>query len=321
MFVSYFAFVISPRIRKIASSYSLNTHITGFSVVNKMFLLVGTNGSILIFKYTLPGRRQPILRLWLDERVVAMWVHRSPFTLFPKLSSRDFEPAKTDRELLVVRFVTPDSGVHTKPRGYLGRVLVTTTPIFDFLTKQYPPGTILNPGEWRRSILLLEYLPLPGLLGHMAFFVSGTRMVLPVGEEDGECVKYVECNFDPRWAMFVDWMARCGDEVARGWTIKNRGPFIVSSRSFRAPRTTAVAITYDHKVVSIVHSPSLLVARLIPPPVYLLQYTRCRCTSHPRLTTNLHGALSVFFKEEGWRVMTTGSNSYPWKMTYDVYTR
>ena len=179
-------------------------------------------------------------------------MHKSPITLFPKLSDRDFAPAQTGRELLVIRFVTPAPGVHERPRGYFGRVLVTVAQTFDLLTEKYPPGSTLSPSEWKRFILQFGYLPLPCLRETMDLFVSGTRMVLPVGEVDDERVKYVEYNFDQHWAMFVDWMARCGDEAAAGWTIEKRGPFIVSSRPHYVRKgTTNVMITDDHVVVSI----------------------------------------------------------------------
>jgi hypothetical protein len=255
-FFSQTAFVFSsPWIRQIASSYSLNTPITGFSFINESFLLVGTSGALLVFKYSVPARKQPVLRLRIDERIAEMWVHKSPAMLFPKLSRRDFAPAKTGRELLVIRFITPAPAVRNRPRGYFGRVLVTVTQIFDFLTEKYPPGTTLSPSEWKRFILPLGYLSVPGLRKTMDFFVSGTRMVLPVGEVDDERIKYVEYNFDQHWAMFVDWMARCGDEAAKGWTIKDHGPFVVSSRPFYVPKeATHVMITDDHMVVSIGHS-------------------------------------------------------------------
>lgn len=241
----------SPRVRQIASSHSLNTHITGFSFVNGRFLLVGTSGTILVFRYSLPGRRQPVLRLRIDDRITGMWVQKSPVTLLPKFSSREFIPAKTGRELLVIRIITPAPRACNKTRGYLGRVLVTVTKIFDFLTEKYPTGTALSPSEWGPFILTQAYLPLPHLLERMDHFVSGTRMVLPVSEMDDGRVEYVEYNFDQHWAMFVDWMARCGDEAAREWAVKRCGPFIVSSRPFDVPRETInVMITDDYMVVS-----------------------------------------------------------------------
>ena len=258
----------SPRTRQLASSYTLNTHITGFSFINRRYLLVGTSGALLIFKYSVPGRRQPVLRLRIDERITGVWVHKSPATLFPKLSTRDFEPAETGRELLVIRFVTPVPAVRNRPRRYLGRVLVTVTKIFDFLTEKYPPGTALSPSEWKRFILPLEYYPMPCLRENMDFFVCGTRMVLPIGQVDDGRVQYMEYNFDQRWAMFVDWMVRCGDEAGREWAVKKRGPFIISSRPFYAPKGTRVMITDDHMVVCVAHSPSLLVSRLIPLRVF-----------------------------------------------------
>ena len=258
----------SPRTRQFASSSSLNTHITGFSFINKRFLLVGTPGALLIFKYSVPGRRQPVLRLRIDERITGVWAHRSPTTLFPKFSSRDFAPAETGRELLVIHFTTPAPAVRNTPRGYLGRVLVTVTQIFDFLTAKYPSGTTLCPDEWKRFILPLGYHPIPGLRETMNFFVSGTRMVLPVRQVEDGRIKYMEFNFDQHWAMFVDWMARCGDEAAKEWTVKKRGPFIISSRPFYAPKGTRAMITEDYVVVCVAPSPSLLVSRLIPPRVF-----------------------------------------------------
>jgi hypothetical protein len=254
----YIVFIFfSPRVRQIASSYSLNTHITGFSFVNGRFLLVGTSGAILVFRYSVPGRKQPVLRLRIDDRIIGMWVHKSPVTLLPKYSNREFVPAKTGRGLLVIRIVTPAPRARNKTRGYLGRVLVTVTKIFDFLTEKYPSGTALSPSEWKRFILPQGYLPLPHLLERMDYFVSGTRMVLPVSEMDDGRIKYVEYNFDQHWAMFVDWMARCGDEAAREWAVKRCGPFIVSSRPFYVPKeTTNVMITDDYMVVSAARLPS-----------------------------------------------------------------
>lgn len=183
-----------------------------------------------------------------------MWVHKSPAALFPDLSNRDFAPAKTGRELLAIRYLTPTPCVRNRPRGYFGMVLVTVTQIFDYLTGKYPPGTTLSPGEWKRFVLVLAHPPLPDLQETMDFFVCGARMVLPVGlvDDDGR-VEYIEYNFDQHWAMFVDWMARCGDETAREWTIKRHGPFVVSSRPFYVPNGTKVMITDDHMVVSNAH--------------------------------------------------------------------
>jgi len=90
-------------------------------------------------------------------------------------------------------------------------------------------------------------------------------MVLPVGQVGDGRVQYMEYSFDQRWAMFVDWMARCSDEAAREWTVTKRGPFIISSRPFYAPKGTRAMITNDHVVVCAAHSPSLLVSRLISP--------------------------------------------------------
>ena len=113
----------------------------------------------------------------------------------------------------------------------------------------------------------------------MDFFVSGTRMVLPVRQVEDGRVEYMEHNFDQRWAMFVDWMARCGDEAAREWTVKKRGPFIISSRPFYAPRGTRAMITDDHVVVCCSFA---LVARISTDPTLHVPVQPRLCTRYRR---------------------------------------
>jgi len=219
-----------------------------------------------------------------------MWVHRSPAILFPRLSTRDFAPANTGRELLVIHLATPVPRGRKRPRVSSGRVLVTVTQIFDFLTRKYPPGSTIRPGEWKRFILQIV-LGNPNFSEprkNMEFFVSGTRMVLPVGRVDNERVEYIEYNFGQHWAMFVDWMARCGDDEARKWTIRNRGPFIVSSRKFYAPIRTKVMITDDYVVVSSVHSPLICISTdsVSRTQVDASLHTWCHCTLGPGMREN-----------------------------------
>jgi hypothetical protein len=117
--------------------------------------------------------------------------------------------------------------------------------------EKYPPGTTLGPIEWGRFIPPLGYLPLPHLSEGMDSFVIRIHMVLPISEMHNGRVEHVEYNFDRHWAMFVDWIARCGDEAEMEWGVRWHGPLIVSSRPFYTPKdTTNVMITDNHTVVS-----------------------------------------------------------------------
>ena len=45
-------------------------------------------------------------------------------------------------------------------------------------------------------------------------------MVLPMGEMHNGRVEHVEYDFDQHWAMFVDWIARRGDEAGMEWGVR-----------------------------------------------------------------------------------------------------
>jgi hypothetical protein len=110
----------------------------------------------------------------------------------------------------------------------------------------------------------------------MDSFVIRIHMVLPISEMHNGRVEHVEYNFDRHWAMFVDWIARRGDEAETEWGVRWHGPFIVSSRPFYTPReTTNVMITDNHTVVSgpLFRASTNAVPR---PHVQLLPYTGYR---------------------------------------------